>query len=61
MPIIKTVGIISKPNAPAAYTYTNLVYRERALGEIDDDGRRKDLEQAQKFFKKANELQKGTK
>ena len=49
------------PNAPSAYTYTNLVYRERALGETTDDGKRKDLEQANAFFKKAQELQKGAK
>ncbi len=54
-------SIKGKPNAPAAYIYTNLCYRERSMGEIDDDGRRKDLEQAGKFFKKAQELQKGTK
>jgi tetratricopeptide (TPR) repeat protein len=50
-----------KPAAPAAYTYTNLLYRERALGETNDDGKRKDLEQASKFFQKAQELQKGAK
>jgi tetratricopeptide (TPR) repeat protein len=54
-------AIKHKPNAPAAYTYTNLAYRERSMGEPDDDGKRKDLEQAQKFFKKAQDLSKGTK
>jgi len=49
------------PKAPAAYTYTNLVYRERALGQANDDGKRGDLEQASKFFKQADALQKGAK
>lgn len=47
------------PKAPSAYMYTNLVYRERAIGEVNDDGKRKDLEQAQKFFSKAMSMQKG--
>jgi tetratricopeptide (TPR) repeat protein len=49
------------PKAPAAYTYTNLAYRERALGQPNDDGKRTDLEQASKFFKQAEALQKGAK
>lgn len=49
------------PKAPAAYTYTNLLYRERAIAEDNDDGKRKDLENANKFFKQAMELQKGAK
>jgi tetratricopeptide (TPR) repeat protein len=49
------------PKAPAAYTYANLVYRERAMAANDDDGRRKDLELANKFFKQAMEIQKGVK
>jgi tetratricopeptide (TPR) repeat protein len=48
-----------KPKAPNAYTYANLVYRERAAGEPNDDGKRADLEQAQKLFKQAADLQKG--
>ncbi len=48
-----------KPNAPNPYTYANLVYRERALGQITDDAKRVDLEQANKLFKQAQELQKG--
>ena len=51
----------SNPKAPAAYTYTNLVYRERSMAASDDDGRRKDLELANKFFKQAMEIQKGVK
>ncbi len=50
-----------RPKAPNAYLYTNLVYRERAGGEIDDDHKRVDLEQANKFFKLATDLQKGGK
>lgn len=50
-----------KPKAPGAYTYANLVYRERALGQLDDEGKRKDLEEAQRLFKQAQELQKGAK
>jgi tetratricopeptide (TPR) repeat protein len=50
-----------KPNAPNSYTYANLVYRERASGETTDDAKRVDLEQANKFFKQATELQKGAK
>jgi tetratricopeptide (TPR) repeat protein len=48
-----------KPKAPNPYTYANLVYRERALGETTDDAKRLDLEQANKLFKQAQELQKG--
>jgi len=50
-----------KPKAPGAYTYANLVYRERALGQLADDDKRKDLEEASKLFKQAQELQKGAK
>jgi tetratricopeptide (TPR) repeat protein len=50
-----------KPKAPGAYTYANLVYRERSLGQVDDEGKRKDLEEAQKLYKQAQELQKGAK
>jgi tetratricopeptide (TPR) repeat protein len=50
-----------KPNAPNAYTYANLVYRERSQGEANDDAKRVDLEQANKLFKQATELQKGGK
>lgn len=49
------------PKAPSAYTYANLVYRERALGQPDDDGKRQDLEQAQQLFKQGMDLQKGAK
>jgi tetratricopeptide (TPR) repeat protein len=48
-----------KPKAPNPYTYANLVYRERALGQTTDDAKRVDLEMANKLFKQAQELQKG--
>jgi tetratricopeptide (TPR) repeat protein len=48
-----------KPKAPNPYTYANLVYRERAAGQLTDDAKRPDLEQANKLFKQAQELQKG--
>jgi tetratricopeptide (TPR) repeat protein len=47
-----------KPLAPNAYTYANLVYRERALGQANDDGKRADLAQAEKLWKRAAEQQK---
>jgi len=50
-----------KPNAPNAYTYTNLVYRERAVGQTDEEKKQKDLEQATKFYNQAQQLQKGAK
>ncbi len=48
-----------KPNAPNSFLYANLVYREKAGGEITDDAKRVDLEQANKLFKQAQDLQKG--
>ena len=47
-----------QPTAPNGYTYTNLVYRELSLSEMDQDEKRKDLEAAQKFFLMAQEHQK---
>jgi tetratricopeptide (TPR) repeat protein len=49
------------PKAPAAFTYANLVYRERALAADNDDEKRKDLESAMKYFKQAQDLSKGVK
>jgi tetratricopeptide (TPR) repeat protein len=46
------------PNAPNAYTYTNLLYRERAMADVTDDEKRPDLEQANEYFKKAMQLLK---
>lgn len=49
------------PRAPMAYTYINLIYREKATGETDDDAKRIDLEQANKYYKQSIELQKSSK
>lgn len=46
------------PKAPTAHVYTNLVYRERAAGEPDDDAKQKDLEQARKFYQQGLALSK---
>lgn len=45
------------PAAPNAYTYTNLVYRELAASEPADDGKRRALEEAARFFQMALERQ----
>ena len=60
---IKTLAeaIELAPKAPNAYTYTNLLYRERAAADVTDDEKRPDLEKANQFFKKAMELQKAAK
>lgn len=39
------------PNAPNAYVFTNLVYREKAIGETNEDDKRVDFEEANKFYK----------
>lgn len=49
-----------KPNAPTPFTYANLVYRERALGQTDPVAKEADLAKARELFAKAKELQKGT-
>ncbi len=49
------------PKAPNPYTYTNLLYRERAAADLTDDEKRPDLEKANEFFKKAMQLQKAAK
>jgi tetratricopeptide (TPR) repeat protein len=49
-------AIEQAPNAPNAYTYTNLLYRERAAADMTDYEKRPDLEQANAYFKKAMEL-----
>jgi TPR repeat protein len=49
------------PKAPNPYTYTNLLYRERAAADLTDDEKRPDLEKANEFFKKAMQLQKQAK
>jgi tetratricopeptide (TPR) repeat protein len=51
-------AIEQAPKAPNAYTYTNLLYRERAAADITDDEKRPDLEAANEYFKKAMQLLK---
>jgi tetratricopeptide (TPR) repeat protein len=46
-----------QPAAPNAYTYVNLVYRELAASEPDADTKKKDLEEANKYFQQALERQ----
>jgi len=60
---IQTLGEAIKlsPQAPNAYTYTNLVYREKALGETNDDAKRVDFEEATKFYKLGLDRLKGGK
>jgi tetratricopeptide (TPR) repeat protein len=54
-------AIEQAPHAPNAYIYTNLLYRERAAADLTDDEKRPDLEKANEYFKKAMQLQKGSK
>jgi tetratricopeptide (TPR) repeat protein len=49
------------PQAPNAYTYSNLVYREKALGESNDDNKRLDFEEANRFYKLGIDRLKGNK
>ena len=58
---LQTLGDAIKlsPNAPNAYTYTNLVYREKALGELNDDDKRVDFEEANRFYKLGMDRMKG--
>lgn len=49
------------PQAPNAYTYTNLVYREKAFGESNDDDKRVDFEEANRFYKLGIDHLKGSK
>ena len=51
-------AIEQAPKAPNAYTYTNLLYRERAAADLTDDEKRPDLEAANDYFKKAMQLLK---
>jgi tetratricopeptide (TPR) repeat protein len=51
-------AIEQAPKAPNAYTYTNLLYRERAAADVTDDEKRPDLEKANEYFKKAMQLLK---
>ncbi len=43
-----------KPNSPNAYSYTTMLFSERSLAAKDDEQKKKDLLQAQTFFKQAN-------
>jgi tetratricopeptide (TPR) repeat protein len=47
-----------QPAAPNAYTYANLVYREIAATEPTEEGKRQNLEEANRYFKLAAERQK---
>lgn len=47
-----------QPAAPNGYTYVNLVYREIAASEPTEDGKRRALEEAGRYFKMAAERQK---
>ncbi len=49
------------PQAPNAYTYSNLVYREKALAESNDDDKRVDFEEANRFYKLGIDRLKGSK
>jgi len=51
-------AIEQSPKMTNAYTYTNLLYRERAAADLTDDEKRPDLEQANEYFKKAMQLLK---
>ena len=53
-----TAAIDQAPKAPNAYTYTNLLYRERSLADVTDDEKRPDLEKANEYFRKAMQLLK---
>src|SRR5262249_52364012 len=43
-----------KPNSPNAYSYTTMLFAERALAAKDDSQKTADLKQAQKFFAQAS-------
>jgi tetratricopeptide (TPR) repeat protein len=45
-----------RPHAFEAYTYTNLVYRERANGQTDEAKKAEDNQEADKFMKEALSL-----
>jgi Tfp pilus assembly protein PilF len=46
-----------QPAAPNAYTYTNLLYRELAASDPTEEGKKKALEEANRYFKLASERQ----
>lgn len=47
-----------QPHAPNGYSYSNLVYREMAASDPSEDNKKKDLEEAARFYKLAAERQK---
>jgi len=47
-----------QPNSPNPFLYTNLVYRERANANLNDDAKRADLELANAYFRIANGMGK---
>lgn len=46
-----------QPHAPNGYSYTNLVYREMAASDPSEENKKKDLEEAARFYKLAAERQ----
>lgn len=46
-----------QPAAPNAYTYANLVFREIAASDPSEDGKRKNIEEANRYYKMATERQ----
>lgn len=42
------------PNSPNAYSYTTMLYSERALAAASDEQKQKDLQQARVYFSQAN-------
>lgn len=46
-----------QPSAPAAYTYLNLVHRELSTSQPTEDEKKRDLEQADRYFQMAFERQ----
>lgn len=46
-----------QPAAPNAYTYANLVYREIAASDPSEEGKRKNIEEANRYYKMATERQ----
>lgn len=47
-----------QPNAPNGYSYSNLVHREIAQSDPSEENKKKNLEEANKFYKLAAERQK---
>jgi tetratricopeptide (TPR) repeat protein len=45
-----------KPDYAEAWTYANLLYRERALGQATDELRQQDIESANRYYRKALDI-----